>query len=305
MKKNGLLVLLIGIITFSVVAQDLAVPTSSLNNGNSVQTPEDTMRNGLNLYKAGNYNDSLYIFREITLERDFSDFHGSAYFWIAKCYLALGNLDFAEENLNFFLEDFVNHPFYEEGVYQSGRLTYLKENYTHAIAVFYDFIDQYQSSNLLANAYFWIAESLFNLGHYPEAEKIYNKIVVDYSTSYKVETAKYKLSLIDLFDREEVLMDLLKLSHEEYIGSLEEFQRRERTYEQALGVYQRRILELTDALEAEKAAAILETNKLVVEIEETSGVSDSMLRLLELKNSVLQIKEYYIDLLENQYEGGM
>lgn len=303
-----LFLLLLWALSFPSVAQQ----SSGMPSGNTGSAGVETeMRRGLNLFKEGSYNEALYVFREITLENTYSDYHGSSYFWIAKCYLALGNLDLAEENFDFFLGDFTGHPFHEEGFYQKGRILFLKRKYQEGIAVFYDFLERWPESNFAANAYFWIAESLFLLGHYREAEPLFHLVVSDYPTSFKVESARYRLSLIDIFDREKVLLDLLKVSHEEYINSLDDFQRRERTYEQALSVYQRQILNLTETLEAERKAAALAASRPQVEVPSTvpapedTGISENLLKLVDLKNRVLILKEYYVDLMEKQYQEGM
>jgi len=308
--KSGrtLFLLLLWALSLPLAAQQNSGTPSGLTGNVGV---EKEMRRGLDLFKEGSYNEALYVFREITLENTYSDYHGSSYFWIAKCYLALSNLDLAEENFDFFLGDFSGHPFHEESLYQKGRILFLKRKYQEGIGVFYDFIERWPESSFAANAYFWIAESLFLLGHYREAETLFQLVLSDYPTSFKVESARYRLSLIDIFDREKVLLDLLKVSHEEYINSLDDFQRRERTYEQALSVYQRQILNLTQTLEAERKAAALAASRPAIDVPtpvpgpEDSGISDNLLKLVDLKNRALTLKEYYVDLMEKQYQEGM
>ena len=263
---------------------------------------EELMRRGLEKFNQGLFGQALYEFQKISLQASFSEYHGSALFWITKCYLALGDVEPAEENLQYFLKDFQGHPFYEEGRYQKGRILFLKERYQEAIAEYYDFIEDYPESDFTANALSWVAESLFNLGHYREAEKIYHRVITQFPASYKVENANYRLKLIDLFNREEVLLNLLKVSHEEYLGSIEEFKRRERIYEQALGVYQRRLLELSEEREAEPQLPVTTPS------EENKGVDEDTsfrLKLLKMKNTVLEFKEFFINLMEEQYRREM
>lgn len=284
------------------------------------------MRNGLDKFKTGQFDEALLDFREVILDRNLKDYHGSAYFWITKCYLAQSKLKQAGESLGFFIENFDGHPFMEEGFYQKGRIEFLKGKYENAIGDFFSFISSYPDSEYTANSYFWIGESLYNLGHYEEAEKIYYQLVTEYPTSYKLEAANYRLALIDLVKREEVLMDLVKLSHEEYLTSLEEFQRKERTYEQAISSYQRKIGQLEARLknaENDKIAAVEEAKSELQSIFESqintmqthnvvsnpvvSQATDSTKRqkLLEMKNEVLEVKAYLIELLSEQLQGGM
>jgi hypothetical protein len=61
--------------------------------------------------------------------------------------------------------------------------------------------------------------------------------VTDYPQSFKVEAARYRLSLIEFKRREEQLLRLLKWSHEDFLKTVEEFRRRQAAYEQELAAY--------------------------------------------------------------------
>jgi len=54
----------------------------------------------------------------------------------------------------------------------------------------------------------------------------------------------YRLALIDQKQIEAELLELLKWTHEEALNTMEEYQRRERSYEQALISYQKRIADM-------------------------------------------------------------
>lgn len=282
-----------------------------------ISSSEGLIRRALEKFRSGSFTEALYDFREIILDSSLADYHGSAYFWITKSYLAVNNLEMARENLDFFLENYSGHPFYEEGYYQLGRIHYMNENYQESMGVFYEFLQSYPDSSFVANSYFWIGECLYNLGHFSDAEKLFYTVVTKYPESYKVEAASYRLSLIDLAYREDVLLDLVKLSHEEYLTSLENFQRRERTYEQALNVYQHKISQLENEL-SKKAAQVtvqpLPPVSPAVSSEKTvetavPGPSDEIpqfqLNLLEMKNRTLEIKSFLMELMEEQIQGGM
>ena len=286
-------------IQFSLYGED--GPTV-LSENDTEYSAKELMRRGLEKFNQGLFGQALYEFQKLSLRTTFSEYHGSALLWIAKSYITMNELDLAEENLQTFLKNFEGHPFYQEGLYQRGRLLFLKNSYQEAIAEYYDFIESFPESEFLANALFWIAESLFNLGHYRKAEKIYHQVVTQYPASYKVESAISRLQLIDLYDREEVLRNLLKVSHEEYLGSLEEFKRREKIYEQALGIYQRRLLELS---ELEKAEGRVSAAEPIQDDEGGGDVPAFRLKLLRMKNTVLEFKEFFIDLMEEQYRREM
>ncbi|MEW5816278.1 MAG: tetratricopeptide repeat protein [Spirochaetota bacterium] len=207
----------------------------------------DLLSSGLEKFKKELYSQAMQDFRDIVLNSSLVNLHGDAYFWISKSYLALGQLDDAAKNLEYFLMNFKNNPNYSEAFYQKGRLLYLQGDYENAIQVLTSYVDYYKDTPFTANSYYWIGESLYALGHFNEALEIFKIVVQKYPTSYKVEAAKYRISLIELESREQELLKFLKWSHEESLKTLEEFQRREQTYTQALAAYQKKLASYADA----------------------------------------------------------
>lgn len=299
---------------------------AQISNGNKI------MASGLNNFSSGNYTPALGDFREIILNSNYESLHGTAYYWIARCYMAQNLLDKAENNLDFFIQNFSENKLFPEAVYQKGRLLFRKGNYDSAIQVFYKFIESYSDHPSVSNSYFWIAESLYYLGHLDESIIIYSMIVREYPNSYKLETSKFKLSLITLKYRENELLKLIKISHEEYLKALEDFQRREKTYEQTISSYQRRLLaatsddhkvvvsEMTEELStkdnklASMERQIVQLNQTISNLKEqlenlayekdvtltaTTDTSKSA-RLLDVKDSALKLKEFYINWLASR-----
>jgi len=202
------------------------------------------LQKGLTEFQNARYGDALHEFQGIILNPSYTAVQGDAYFWISLSYMALGRLDDAEKNLEFFLLNFPENANVPEATYQKGRLLYLQGEYNKAIQVLYAFIQSYKDNPFAGNAYYWIGESLYSLGHFDEAKKVFQAVVQDYPTSFKVEAAQYKVSLINLQNRESQLLRLLKWSHEEALQAQQEYQVRERAYQQALIAYQRKIAEL-------------------------------------------------------------
>jgi tetratricopeptide (TPR) repeat protein len=202
---------------------------------------EEELKSGLGFFKQEEYDQAVLSFKAILADPAAVLFAPDAYFWSAKAYMALNQLDDAERNLEHFLASYADHPYYSEGRYQKGRLLFLKKDYESAIQACQEFIRKYPRSEFVPNAYFWIGDSLYSLGKLEEAARVFNKIVQDYPQSFKAEAAGYRLSLIDFKKRENELMRLLKWSHEEFLKVVEEFQRREKVYEQAIGAYQQKL----------------------------------------------------------------
>ena len=201
---------------------------------------------GISEFRSGRYGESLIFFRDVVIDSNQKKYHSDAYFWISKSYIAMRELDNAEENLEFFILNFSGHKYYEEALYQKGRLMFLQKDYENCIQEAHSFVEKYPDSPFTANAYFWSAESLYELGRLEEAESLFAHILYNYPASYKVESANYRLAMIEQKYREESLVELLKLTHEEYLKSIEEFQIREKTYENALDSYQKKLSLLGD-----------------------------------------------------------
>jgi TolA-binding protein len=298
-------------------------------NGNKL------MESGLNNFSEGNYTLALGHFRDIILDSANEKIHGTAYYWIARSYMAQNLLEKAENNLDFFIQNFVSNKLYPDAIYQKARILFRKGMYDSSVQFFYKFIEAYPEHPYISKSYFWIAESLFELGHLEEAKIIYSMIIREYPKSYKLEAAKYKLSLITLKFRENELLKLLRISHEEYLKALEDFQHREKTYEQTISDYQRKLVSASsddqesiiaemykDSQEKDNTVTSLNKqitqlnstindlqNKLNINVESDKEVTTTLSidtssfkseRLLELKDSALTLKEYYIDWLASR-----
>ena len=206
---------------------------------------------------------------------------------------------------------------YPEALYQKGRLLFMQEEFESSIRSLQAFITSYPKSPLVPSAWFWVGESLYGLGRLDDAQATYQKIISDYPTSIKLEAAQYKVALIQLRKKEVELSKLLKWSHEDFLKSIEEYQNREKTYEQAIASYQRRlagtgagddlktIAELRQQLarktdEAAQLSAQLARLGAAPAAPAVSPTADSsrMLRLLAAKEQALALKEKYLSALE-------
>lgn|GEM_PF-783348 len=243
---------------------------------------------GIAGFRSGKYSESLTYFRDIVIDSNQRKVHSDAYFWIAKSYIALRQLDNAEENLEFFIQNFADHKYYQEALYQKGRLMFLQNDYENCILESHNFIESYPDSAYAANAYFWSAESLYALGRLEEAESLYSHIVYTYPASYKVESATYRLAMIEQKYREESLVELLKLTHEEYLKSIEEFQVREKTYENALDSYQKKLSLINDGVSSSTGGQSLSLE--LLDLQTSIRNKDNEIMALKRKISELEYR---------------
>ncbi len=294
------------------------------------------LQSGIQAFSNANYDQALLHFRDIILDSAKKEYYGDAYYWIARSHLAEDRIDKAAQNIDFFIANYKGHFKYPDALYQKGRILFLQKEYEKSIRQLYDYIENYTAHEYNANAFFWIGESFYALGHFDKAEKIFTTVIRDYPRSYKIEAARYRKDLIQLKQREQDLLKLLKISHEEYLKALENFQQREKSYEQAISSYQRKLSAATserdnvliDELNSDLASKESEIRKLQQKIREQSnqiselrqriesGVEttgstsvtstkadkDDVQRLLELKNRALSLKLFYIEWLQKNRE---
>lgn len=209
--------------------------------GATVAAQSDTIDDGIDAFRNSDFETAMLNFRAALLDEPDAETEADAYFWLAKSAMAMGRLTEAERNLEYYLRTFPDHEYAVEARYQRGRVLFMSEDYEGAIQAFTDFIRSFGESPFVANATYWSAEALFNLGRLDEAKRLFETVLRDYPTSFRVEAARYRIALIELNAREEELLKLLQWSHEEYLQALDEFQRREQAYQEAITSYQQRL----------------------------------------------------------------
>jgi len=260
------------------------------------------LKDGIEQFKNGQYDKAILLFHNVILDQNAAPQKPAAYLLIAKSYMAVGKLEDAEHNLEFYLATYPGAADYEEASYQKGRLLVLQA-----------FIGGSPRSSFVSSAWFWAGESMFALGRLDDAQAVYQKIAADYPTSAKVEAAQYKLALIQLSKREVELSKLLKWSHEELLKNVEEYQNREKAYVQAIEAYQKRLagsgsqddrkviadLQQQLARKTDEAAALAAQIRSGGSAPTASLSSDQakLQKLLEAKEAALTLKETYLQWL--------
>ncbi len=202
--------------------------------------PADELRRGIELFANARYAEALPIFDALFLDPNSGTLRAEGAYWSAMTLLASGDPAAAEKAIESFLSAFPGHERTPELVYHKARATFLQKDYERAVSLFQSYITAFPTGEQVPASVFWSAESLYSLGRLQDAEKLYRAIGERYPESVKAEAAKYRMSLIQFKYREDELLTLLKWSHEESLRIIEEFQRREKAYEQALEVYQKR-----------------------------------------------------------------
>ncbi len=225
------------------ISQCFNFPHFFSSNMSAVDTGSALFDNGKTYYSNGKYLEALYFFQELTGD-DYIEYNGDAFFWSVKSYLAVGDIDKAEKDLEYFLLNFPRNRNYNDGFYYKGRILFIQKEYEKSLELFNRFIRSNPFSLFTSNAYFWIGDCLYNTGNFDEALDVYRKVVNDYPSSFKLEAAQYKISLIEYRFREEELLRLIRWSHEESIRTIEEYRNREKSHIQTIKAYQNRIIQM-------------------------------------------------------------
>lgn len=246
----------------------------------------DTLLNqGLEAFRRNDFSSAVDRFRDALVEARDVDTEATAYFWLAKAAMAEGRLEEAERNLEYYLQNFPRHRFVPEARYQQGRLLFMQDDFESSIQLLEHFVQLHPDSPFVANAVYWSGEALFNLGRLDEARRVFQRVLRDYPTSFRVEAARYRVAVIELTFREQELLQLLRWSHEEYLRAVDEFQRREGAYQDALSSYRRR---LQDAADEDFRDEIVRLNTEIRTLQETIRGRDAQIRRLEEQISALR-----------------
>jgi TolA-binding protein len=328
-NKKGIMVVLALALAWGVSAQAIGAD------------PNERVEQGLKYFEKADFNAALSVFQGIILDAKAKARHPEAVYWSALSYVGLKDYENADRSIGMFLASYTTSRLLPDAQYQQGRIAFLRQDYERALKDFQVFIDANPTSDLYSSALFWAAECMFQLGRLEQAERVFLSVVRDYPVSVKKEAANYRLGLIDLKYREEELLKLLKWSHEESLRIIEEYQRREKTYEQAINAYQKQLsgqkatispdqIDKTAELEANLALAQTqaakneaEMRRLQTALSEAQARLDEALKragtatqapdasqaasrqsLLDMKQEALELQEFYLRWLAEHAESG-
>lgn len=285
-------------------------------------------------FQNGRYQEALASFRESLTDPRLSNLRAEASFWTAKTLYSLSRWDEASRSFDAFLAQYPSDRNAVEAEYLRSRIYYLVEDYESAIQLFARFIQRYPTSPFVPNAYYWTAESFYSQGNLAEAKQVYQLIVNNYESSSRFEAAQYRLEVLDLKQKEQELIQLLRWTQEESIKLTQEFRRQEQAYQQAIQslrssspstAAENQSAQLATASELRQAQARVESllaqnrelsgqlqaiqssldsaNRRIEELGRSSAttpagtVSTTTALLLEMKADVLEAKELLIQTL--------
>jgi TolA-binding protein len=260
------------------------------------------LQGGVRLYGEGKWREAVIELRRAQAEAANPEQRGEVLYWIALAELAAGEYGAAVRDMEELVRIAPASPRRAELPYHTGRAYYYLGRYDEAVVLLKDYsgrVGEGEDSRKSASLY-WIGECLYALGQLDKARDIFMVITEQYPQSAKFEAASYRIDLINQKKVEIELLDLLKWSHEESLRTMEEYQRRERSYDQALIAYQKRIADmLKDTRLADLETANANYRKQLAEAEErirsleafSAGAGESAAPSLDLRTRARGVRE--------------
>jgi TolA-binding protein len=223
----------------------------------------ERLQGGINLYSQGRWREAVGELRRAQAEAATKTQRAEALYWIALSELSAGEYDAALQDMEA-LETLdqegnpgPNTPAnrrISDLAYHKGRVYYYLGRYDEAIVLLKNYSDAIpskpdgshtpQNASKKASALYWVGECLYSLGLLDKANEAFLLVTEEFPQSPKYEASAYRIALINQKKVETELLGLLRWSHEESLKSIEEYQRREHAYDQALIAYQKRIADM-------------------------------------------------------------
>ncbi|GHT64142.1 hypothetical protein FACS1894110_03230 [Spirochaetia bacterium] len=210
------------------------------------------LQSGLALYQEGRWQESVAELRRARAEAVDRELKAEALYWIALAEISAGDYATSLKDMDEIETMAPKSGRLQELPYHKGRALYYLGRYDEAIMLLKYYADGIyapapgsEAAARKSAALFWLGESLYAMGQLDYAREFFAIVIREYPQSAKFEAASYRLGLISQKKIEEELLSLLQWSHEESLKTIEEYQRRERSYDQAIIAYQKRIAELT------------------------------------------------------------
>ncbi len=216
---------------------------------------------GMEAFKNGQWDKALAAFQQAAAAATEAGSKAEASLWIAKTQLAAGKISEAAAGIEEYLVTWPETTGYEEALFLKGRVLSQLGQLELAVQTLQSFIARYPTSAFAASAWYWAGESLYGLGRLDEAQTAYQKVVHDWPESSRAEAAQQKVSLITVERRAEELARLLQWSHEEFLRSSEDYQRRAKVLQQTVDSLQKRLSAAgtTETVELERTIEALRT----------------------------------------------
>lgn len=217
------------------------------------QSGESSLDRGILLYSERKWQDAAASLRLAEADTALESRRAEILYWIALAEMGEGKYEEAVRELDKIASVDAKSSWGIEAQYHKGRCLYYLGSYDDAIIVLKEYADIAAGDAMkTASAFYWVGECLFSLGQFDLAQDVFYRIIDEFPESVKYEAAGYRIALINQKKVEAELLAMLKWSHEESLKTVEVYQRRERSYDQAIIAYQKRIADMQNVLNTQQ-----------------------------------------------------
>lgn len=217
----------------------------TLSWAQSASPPEaGAFERGIALYREGKWQEAAAELRQAEALSTDNGKKAEILYWTGLAELGGGNYENALKDFDKITAIDPDGVWSIEVPYHKGRCLYYLGVFDEAIIVLKEYSDGIGDPMKKASSFYWIGECLFSLGQFGLAQDVFYRIIIEFPESVKYEAANYRIALIDQKKVEAELLAILKWSHEESLKNMEAYQRRERSYDQAIIAYQKRIMDM-------------------------------------------------------------
>jgi tetratricopeptide (TPR) repeat protein len=199
---------------------------------------------GVALYGEGKWQEAVTELRGAQEESLDAEKKAEILYWISLAEMGAGEYEAAIKDLDEIAAVNPESPWNIEVPYQKGRCLFYLGEFDEAVIVLKEYADNVNDPMKKASGFYWMGECLFSLGQFELATDVFSRIIDEFPQSVKYEAANYRIALINQKKVEAELLAILKWSHEESLKTVEAYQRRERSYDQAIIAYQKRISDM-------------------------------------------------------------
>ena len=179
------------------------------------QTPMNPIDQGKQFFQNSSFREALSLFRDSLSDPRMVSQRNEAYFWTAKTLFALGRFDEAIRGFDFFLNEYANDRNAAEALFLQARSYFLLNDFSGAIQLFNRMISTHPRSPFVPNAFYWAGESYLALGNLEEALRLFEIVVNQFPTAGRFEAARYRIDVIQLQQRENQLVTLMRWIQED------------------------------------------------------------------------------------------
>ncbi|MFP3042575.1 tetratricopeptide repeat protein [Treponema primitia] len=247
MKRNA------GFLLFLLIFTALA----GIQRG-TAQVHRASLDQGISLYRAGQWSEAALQLRRSQMEAANRGQQAESLYWLSLAEFSLGEYAAALRDINELQRIAPAGLRIDTVLYYKGRILYYLNRYDEALGMFRVYNDYINRSKRNIPAVlsqksvlaYWMGECLYALGQQDLAASQFTRVVNARPRSEKHEAASYRLAMIRQTKIQGEILDMLNWSYAEYLRIVEEYQQREKAYDETINAYRKQV----DGMLAEAAA---------------------------------------------------